>query len=272
MSVYDIFAANLRATCGRYKSIAEVCRGSGINRQQFNRYLAGQNLPNKRTLSRLCAFLRIEEVSLFSSSKTATDASPFAGQSEKYVAQLREGGRTQTVLGPGFYACYFPLQGHDGFIVKSIVRVWLEGDACHFIRHTIFRSAGSPDVRLAQGRHVGTVLANDRDIYLIGVNKLKPHHISTIVVERQHVDGGQVLHGLAITKGMAHDFACRVCLEFLGTKQRDARGSYPSLGMMPVSDARVNPVVSLIMASGNDSRPSQLAAANFENALFKLEQ
>ena len=47
--------ANLRILCGHYRSVAEVCRLIGINRQQFNKYLGGTSQPSVRTLRRISA-------------------------------------------------------------------------------------------------------------------------------------------------------------------------------------------------------------------------
>ena len=65
MSLHFKFAANLRRKCADFGSIAEVCRGVGINRQQFNKYLAGNSIPNALTLRKICIFLDIQEQSLF---------------------------------------------------------------------------------------------------------------------------------------------------------------------------------------------------------------
>ncbi|HEY5364153.1 MAG TPA: helix-turn-helix transcriptional regulator, partial [Aestuariivirga sp.] len=65
MSVHKIFAENLRRECSQYRSIAAVCEGIGINRQQFNKYLAGGTIPNVLTLRRICNFFNISEQQLF---------------------------------------------------------------------------------------------------------------------------------------------------------------------------------------------------------------
>ena len=41
----DAFTVNLRAACATRRSISEVCREIGINRQQFNRYISGEARP-----------------------------------------------------------------------------------------------------------------------------------------------------------------------------------------------------------------------------------
>lgn len=42
----DAFSANLRRLCEQQGSISQICRKIGINRQQFNKYLAGRHLPS----------------------------------------------------------------------------------------------------------------------------------------------------------------------------------------------------------------------------------
>lgn len=54
-------AANLRRLSGHYRSLAEVCRRIDINRQQFNKYLAGTTAPSGHTLKRICDFFGVEE-------------------------------------------------------------------------------------------------------------------------------------------------------------------------------------------------------------------
>lgn len=49
----DSLSRNLRLLCSRHRSISEVCRLVGINRQQFGRYLNGENQPSGHNLHRL---------------------------------------------------------------------------------------------------------------------------------------------------------------------------------------------------------------------------
>ncbi|KEI69494.1 hypothetical protein [Endozoicomonas elysicola] len=55
---------NLRYLCSEYSSIAEVCRCIPFNRQQFNRYLSGENRPRGQNIRRLCEFFGITETVL----------------------------------------------------------------------------------------------------------------------------------------------------------------------------------------------------------------
>ncbi len=208
MGIHDIFAANLRVLCERFGSISEVSRQAGINRQQFNRYLSGQNIPNRRTISRLAKFLGVEEARLFSAPQDASRKSSSQGAGDLLndgihipaPRELAQEGGAQTMLQPGFYCCYFPLQGSNQFLVKSAMKIVAKGNCKYFTRRTVFRSASSQKATLAQGRHRGIVLANSSDVYLVGINTLTPHHLSMIVLERQQIAGSNVLQGLSITR------------------------------------------------------------------------
>lgn len=56
---------NLRHLCAQYPSVADICRRIGINRQQFNKYLAGASLPSPRNLVRICDFFGLEPSDLY---------------------------------------------------------------------------------------------------------------------------------------------------------------------------------------------------------------
>jgi len=56
---------NLRHLCTRYPSVAEICRRMSMNRQQFNKYLAGTSLPSPRNLERICGFFGLKPHDLY---------------------------------------------------------------------------------------------------------------------------------------------------------------------------------------------------------------
>lgn len=53
-------STNLRRLAEKFGSIAELCRVSGVNRQQMNKYLTGENLPSLPVLMKLCAVLKVD--------------------------------------------------------------------------------------------------------------------------------------------------------------------------------------------------------------------
>ena len=55
-----MFGENLRKLAAPYGSISELSRQLGINRTQFNRYLAGESFPRPDVLARVCAFFEVD--------------------------------------------------------------------------------------------------------------------------------------------------------------------------------------------------------------------
>ncbi len=56
----NMFGANLRRLAEAYPSVSELCRQLGINRTQFNRYLAGESFPRPDVLDRICGFFQVD--------------------------------------------------------------------------------------------------------------------------------------------------------------------------------------------------------------------
>lgn len=55
-----VFGANLRQLGDKAPSISALCRDLGINRTQFNRYLAGESFPRPDVLHRICQFFGVD--------------------------------------------------------------------------------------------------------------------------------------------------------------------------------------------------------------------
>lgn len=55
-----IFGQNLRQLASRHQSVAGLCRELGINRTQFNRYLASESFPRPDVLYRICTFFKVD--------------------------------------------------------------------------------------------------------------------------------------------------------------------------------------------------------------------
>ena len=74
-----MFGSNLRKLSAGYPSISELSRQLGINRTQFNRYLAGESFPRPDVLARICSFLDVDaRVLLEPVEQISTSQDPFA--------------------------------------------------------------------------------------------------------------------------------------------------------------------------------------------------
>lgn len=56
----NMFGTNLRHLAKGYPSISKLSRSLGINRTQFNRYLAGESFPRPDVLERICNFFDVD--------------------------------------------------------------------------------------------------------------------------------------------------------------------------------------------------------------------
>ncbi len=55
-----MLGANLRQLSRQAASISALCRDLGINRTQYNRYLAGESFPRPDVLHRICAYFGVD--------------------------------------------------------------------------------------------------------------------------------------------------------------------------------------------------------------------
>ena len=56
----NMLGANLRQLSQKAASISALCRDLGINRTQYNRYLAGESFPRPDVLHRICTYFGVD--------------------------------------------------------------------------------------------------------------------------------------------------------------------------------------------------------------------
>jgi transcriptional regulator with XRE-family HTH domain len=251
MSLHSKFAANLRRKCANFGSIAEVCRGVGINRQQFNKYLAGNSIPNALTLRKICIFLDIQEQSLFFDE----EASVINSNGGKELPGFSHGGLPGFFtsarkhfdfhvqdLPAGFYHCYFPLHNVPGMLVRSLVVIRQRGKQKDFVRLSVFPSSGKTSRPLAKGRHKGIIFANEKEVYFLGVNRYPPGQLSLMTLERSDGASNGFFTGMILTRGGKTLISSRFCLIYADQRQ-DIRKLLKALGIIHESDANLESVV-----------------------------
>lgn len=280
MGIHICFAENLRQLCYRYQSIAEVCEGIGINRQQFNKYLAGKNLPNALTLQRICRFLGIAEEELFQlGPRGANPGQPAQPNPLPAPPQLFAADEINRLCGaavrdaasamlPGRYHCYFPLQNNGQYLLRTLVCVRRCAKGVAFSRLTVFPAAAGSRKFLARAKHEGLVVANSSEIYLLGANKSPPHQLSFISLERPSGGVPFLLSGLAIIKTSSVPMSARACLQYLGNSM-SARDAIRALGPVPRDCQSVPILVRATMANFKEDSTDQLMGMSFAQALVR---
>jgi transcriptional regulator with XRE-family HTH domain len=280
------FGLNLRIQCEKFGSIAEVCRGTSLNRQQFNKYLRGENLPNVRTRRRLCEFFNIPEDEMFAPPDSlkpeakngfyASDGSLKPSQdnlkSLEVVARSflqRNSKLPKRNLDDGYYYCYFPLQNQRNFLVRSALKISTSNGLTSFTRHTYFRSAEFPSKFIARGRHRGLVIQADGESYMLGINSFEPFHLSLITIP----DGVNPIRiGLGLTRGISQSLGCRVCFEFVGNKFSDAKALAKFVGVINLTSKSIHPLIRAAYSAQDEQFPGQLDLPAFEKIIASIQE
>ena len=282
-TIRETFAKNLRMHCGNFPSIAHVCRGVTINRQQFNKYLQGQNLPSSRLRRKLCQFLGVSEEEMFA--KASVMVKPENGTTSPYESQVHPKSGNEfakrlaasisddenksgiLTLRPGFYLCYFHLQNFSHFLVRSLLKVTASNQGVTFVRHTYFRSSTYPPRVISRGRHSGVVFESAQEISLLGFSACRPHHFSLLTFEKMKDEGEDILLGIGLTKGSSKTFATRVCLEFIGSKRSDAKAKLEFVGVVGLNDPTINENIAIAMSQDIQQSSGQLNVMDLERVL-----
>ena len=249
------YRANLQFCCDHYRSVSEVCRRLKINRQQFNRYLAGTATPSRHNHKRISDFFGLEESELFATHDVF--AASFRKHASSPVA-TNAGDRTAGLLGAiagpasqvlseycGFYFKYFHSFLGDGRIKRELVRWAVEDET--IISSVKQRYLGEHEedetsIRFLTFRgFVGTV--GDR-LLTIDAQRDGGGETSTMILYPK-VRVLARLHGvmIGVSHGPARSIAAaRVVMEFLG-KEIDIRSSLGRLGTFAADDPSIPPSI-----------------------------
>lgn len=195
------FGRNLRRECVRKGTIAQLCKATGINRQQFNKYLSGQILPGARTLRKICAHLDVSEAVLMSG-RAAPAPAPLPEIDCNLPAEREVEPPTCGNLGAGFrtglYHAYFPVPGHPELVASWLVRVapgpggtqvyssrnrFEDGPSLGFAANRILYR-GSVRYRPEEACLIGTALVPKplHAVYFVNLQPLRSDYFSSLVL------------------------------------------------------------------------------------------
>lgn len=220
------FSANLALLCRQYRSIAEVCRRVGINRQQFNKYLSGTTYPSRYNMQRLCDFFGVTEAEIL------MDAPRFAQllglrdrpmEKTRLDVPLRHLERIFARSQPmdryaGHYFRYFYSFGNKGCIIRSLARIAVRDGRGFFKNVEVLRD---PDTGrwLGSNKYEGMAFQLADRIQIVEYETKEVNSITSMTLYptyRQRID---VLMGVQTggpTRRGRKPGASRVAMEFLG--------------------------------------------------------
>lgn len=245
--MHDHLARNLGTLCGYYPSIAEICRKLVINRQQFNKYLAGQSRPSRHNMRRICDFFGVTE------SEVLMEPERF----EEIVSLRRHPVREDRLTRPlkhleklyrksaslerytGYYYRYFYSFGYAGKVIKSLCAI--DEDNGRFYWKNVERIRAADGEPTTVNKYEGVVFLISDRIFIIEYETLLRNSITQVTLYpsyRTRVDrlvgiqtGGPVRRG-------RRPGASRVLLEYLG-RNVDVRKALSQSGLFDQHDPRL---------------------------------
>ena len=173
-------AQNLRVLCRSQRSVSEVCRRIGINRQQFGRYLSGAGRPSTHNLQRICDYFGVTEADLL--------LEPAEFREKLYAHSRRHGSiagvstldRALRSAFPGdahllkryigFYHYYFRSPTWPGRIIRGLVQL-KERDGLIWSR-SVTRTRNRSDGMQYRSRYEGLATMLHDQIFLVEVQKI----------------------------------------------------------------------------------------------------
>ncbi len=261
------YRANLQFCCDHYRSVSEVCRRLKVNRQQFNRYLAGSAVPSRHNHRRISDFFGLEEHELLmpreafaaTFAQRAAARQPFAAL-DRHAALLRDTSRSGSRDlhdYAGFYFKYFYSYLGNGRIKRELAHWRYDGDTLVSSvkqRFTGEDEDGEPSLRFATYR--GLVGAFGDRLTTIDVQRGGARDMSMMILypKRRLL---RRLHGMtiAVSHGSARAIgAARVVMDFIGT-EIDVRAALGALGTFDADDPSVPEPVR--RAVKNEIRPDE---------------
>lgn len=177
MSLRENLAANLRRLCAQHGSIAAVCREMGINRQQFDRYVSMDALPNRATTERICKYFGIGEDELYHDPES-TESLDRPARPGKFRPAGGDGPIAERVFAPptptitpGFYHTYFSIPDRSDELLCAITAIRTEAGRTTFRRLTGLTEARGTTWSYFMGDHEGVVLERLNWFYFMGLNR-----------------------------------------------------------------------------------------------------
>lgn len=258
-NVLDSFARELRRHCLMRGSIAEICRGTGINRQQFNKYLAGRMLPGSINMRKICSYLDVSEAELMRGSDACATGSAnrylpderandclklMSSRKESSGSAKWQAGRIPT----GFYDCYLPFHGACHMLLRWLLQVSDGEKGQTFSCRTVVTDPDRQGWKQERFRYRGIVLPGVQDILLVGMSNMLMNQPSVISVSLVQQEGRRHFPALALTRRANGPMATLAALHYRGPAV-DARQALARTGIVSMFDPDLDPVIAKMMSA-----------------------
>ena len=239
------FSEKLRRLCAQYRSVSEVCRMLGFNRQQFDKYMTGKVRPSHHNLQRIARGLGVDiDVLVDPTIEIVPPDRPREPTSRDRMAQLMDRafpGDIKRLRGMlGYYHMHFLVPYDQEMVTRSLVHLFeRDGKVCS---KTIERTAPGEDVQeILKFEGLASFLGNC--IFLLEFETLSADTIVESVLYPSYRKRLDILTGLTFgvtSQVYRQPFASPIAWKFLG-RVVDLREQIGACGSFRLSDPRIDP-------------------------------
>jgi transcriptional regulator with XRE-family HTH domain len=248
---------NLRFLCDFEKSVSEVCRAIGINRQQFSKYLNGSSQPSPYNMQRICSYFSIRPADLL------LPHDELAGRFEFRAAggERRVGSASRRVFARAFpgdgaglrrYVGYYLTHCHsfswEGHLLRAITQVF-ERDGLYGIK-TIERTRDPEDGALFLSKYDGQMSLLGNRLFVIEHQSLANDAIVETVLYPTARSQLTLLRGVTFGLSSKHrnPYVSRCVWKYLGSTI-DLKRALQATGLYASDSKRVDPKIARILGS-----------------------
>ena len=249
----DDFARNLRTLCTAHRSVSEICRLTGINRQQFGRYLDNTYRPSRFNMRRICEILGVHESDLM------LPAAEFETFFNSHFLELKQGGgvgwlgrnieNLGTMSGPslrkyvGWYHSYSYSFGWPNWVIRSLVNLYEHQG--RVLSKRIERVKDPIYGERFVYKFDGLVSSGADRLFIVEQDSLQQSGFTLRILFHTHRSHVNFLSGLVTGTSMRPDnkpTSARVVHEYLGLTI-DTRAELRKCGMFVASRYNINPKI-----------------------------
>lgn len=182
----DDLARNLRHLCARDRSVSEVCRAVGINRQQFARYLGGTARPSPHNLRRICVHFGVPEADL------ALPHALFAARDHRRTGLNAADALLAAFPGDlrelramaGFYHAHYRSPSQPDQVIRALVGIH-EQDGL-FVSRTVERTPHPETGQISRARFLGLVSVHEGTLFLVERGRITRGGIAETILSPAH--------------------------------------------------------------------------------------
>jgi transcriptional regulator with XRE-family HTH domain len=244
-------------------TIAQACKETGINRQQFNKYLAGQILPGVRTMRKICSYLGVTQEQLMSGQTAAVAGAAYPGHTEIDLGPEALTARPahKNLLRNGFYRAYFPVRNHPNLVARWLVHVMAgpNGMQVHTCRNR-FRNGPAMGFAADRIKYRGPVAYGPDEASLIGTTRTPLPMHGNIFVNLKPVVGEDYFSAMVLTRRAEGPLALSGVMHFLGADCTPHR-ALAGMGIVSLEDPMADRVIVNLM------RAAPAAGANWMQSI-----